>query len=117
MIDTDRQLIERGVPVPQRLILAWFYLTKGQTLHYRDWDDRFGPYELPNLHLSICDWYVERFPDQATIGHDWGPRLIIIRGEVFQADIPVHFNPDLPLDAFGFIRGLSVPLRESLSPV
>lgn len=115
MREVDRQLIDQNVRVWDRLILAYFFLTGKQELCVSAKDPRFGPFESPNLCHSVWDWYAKHYPTHATFGHDWGPRLMIIRGEVFQADIPIHFNPSRPLEAFNFIRDLTPALREMLS--
>ncbi len=77
-------------------------------------DPRRGPYEGQNLCHSVWDWYAKHYPVQATFGHDWGPRLLIIRGEAFKADIPVRINSDTSLDAFNYIRALSPSLQKML---
>jgi hypothetical protein len=115
MDDVDRKLITRGVPVRNRLILGYFVLTSEPSLTISTEDPRYGPYEGPNLGRRVLDWYVERYPSQAKIGYDWGPRLIVVRGEVFRADIPVLFNASTPLDAFRFIRNLTPALRDLLT--
>lgn len=115
MSEIDRELIVCGVPASQRFILAYFRLTGERTLEVQKRDRRVGPYEGANLYWSVVDWYTAQYPAQVTIGYDWGPRLLVLRGEVFRAEIPVHLNPGRPLDALRFLPELSIPLRESLT--
>jgi hypothetical protein len=114
MNEIDRRLSDDEVQVPLRPILAWFALSDAKTLEFLERDPHSGPFAGPNLQHSIQDWYVARFPAQATVQPQWGPRLVLIRGVPFRARIPVYFNPAGPLDAFKYIEDLGPALRASL---
>lgn len=115
MREVDALLIERDVRVPQRFALAWFDITNERRCDVLPRDPNLGPYEGPNLFRSIVDWYVARYPTQATIGYEWGPRLLVVRGEIFLAEIPTHFNPSSYLNALDYLQGLSPVLLEGLT--
>lgn len=114
LVAIDRELSARSIPVPGRFVWAWHFFSGETTLRFRSEEPHLGPYEGSNLCHSILRWYKLHYPTHATMGHEWGPRLLVIRGEVFYVQIPAHFNPSGPLDAFRFIQGLSPALRELL---
>jgi HEPN domain-containing protein len=114
LIAIDRLLMEKQVPISSRLILAYFHLTGARQLRLSEKDSRLGPYEGPNLCHSVWDWYARHYPTQATIGREWGRRLILVREQAFRVAIPVHFDPSAPLDAFPHIEDLTEDLRRLL---
>jgi HEPN domain len=114
MNEIDCRLSDDEVHVPLRPILAWFAMSNAKTLEFSERDPHSDPFAGPNLQHSIQDWYVARFPAQATIQPHWGPRLVLIRNVPFRAKIPVYFNPAGPLDAFKYIEDLEPALRASL---
>jgi hypothetical protein len=116
MREIDRKLADQGVPVSARLVLAYFPLSGRNEFEVEGRDPNLGSYEGINLYWSMVDWYTERYPKQARIGYEWGPRLMVIRGEVFRADIPVHFNPRNPFNAFTYLRDVPTVLVKMLDP-
>ncbi len=116
MNSIDQRLAVRGCPVSVRPVMAWRELSGAKTLDFLAKEPKLGPYEGPNLYWSVQGWYTARYPTKSVIGHDWGPRPIIIRGLVYLAEIPVIFNTTMPLDAFRYLPGVPDAMQQSLTP-
>jgi hypothetical protein len=114
MNSLDKDLAGRGRNITIRFLDTFHAVTGASRVDFLPRDPSLGPYEGPNLLWAMIDWYAERYPKQMLIGADWGPRPIVIRGVVYHAEIPVHFNPSSPLDAFGFLHDVPPALRRAL---
>jgi hypothetical protein len=112
----DQLLAAHGVSLYVRPLHAWSLLTgKTRLVGPVPPDPARGPYEEPNLIGTITAWYDRYYPAHGHVEGDWGPRLILIRAEVFLAHIPVVYNPEQPPDALKCIKGLSDSLLTALT--
>ena len=107
----DAALAQQGVPLMLRPIGAWFGITGAKELCGPTYPDpRLGPFEGPNLIETISKWYKQHYPVHSLIPYDWGSRLLLLRGEVFQVRVPMILNAiELP-PARQYVTGLSPEL-------
>lgn len=112
----DQQCTKRDIPVWTRSLTAWFEFTDyRQAVPQEKHDPRLGMYDGANLISSIELWYKQRYPSEALCPEGWGSRLMLIRGAVFELDIPFIINAQLPVDPFKYCTNLSPELYDTLT--
>jgi hypothetical protein len=112
----DQALAASNCPIAMRSVHAWFQVSGKKQLQFLPRYENLGLFDGPNLYWSVQSWYTSRYPTKSLVGHDWGPRRIVIRGSLYAAQIPVIFNPSETLDAFQYFPEIPEALRQALTP-
>lgn len=111
MQSLDRTLGDEGHPVLFRPLVAMTRLSPTKEFDLsQETDPSVGPYEWPNLALSVNDWYTAYYESQSVFPNRFHRRAVLIRGQVFFLRIPFMFNAFGKLRASEYIDDISPSL-------